>query len=362
MKLSHETERLRQHENAFGFLRLLFASLVIVSHIPQQATGDDRYEPLRAVFGTVSFGGLAVFGFFIISGYLIAGSAETKRSSLDYMVKRIARIYPAFIVASLVCIFVVAPLSGAPSVGLKQVITSVARIAFLQPPEVAGTFSGTHHPALNGSMWTISYEFRCYVLMLLFAAMGLLQARYVAPAIAAALLLIAALTPEHVFAAFDAGSLHPGLFVGRLKSAIQFTAMFFAGAAFYVFKEHVRLTHGGALIAAALLLVGLSGQLLAEIAIATAGGYLIFYIAQIGGHTWLSKINNKNDISYGIYLYAWPIGKLVMWYWPDLNLAVVVVATLMLSIVCGLASWFAIEKPVMQIIKTRARPALGLAR
>src|ERR1700722_9985256 len=84
--------------NNFSILRMLFATLVILSHSYELIDGNRSREMLTHIFGTISFGILAVDGFFIVSGYLITKSYLSS-APMNYLCKRILRIYPGFIIA-----------------------------------------------------------------------------------------------------------------------------------------------------------------------------------------------------------------------------------------------------------------------
>lgn len=197
MEIVNEPKRFGHHRNAFGFLRLMFASLVIVSHTPELVDGNRSRELLTQAFGTISFGELAVDGFFIISGLLISASYLASKSVWSYLLKRVARIYPAFIVAALICVLVCAPIGGATEGSLaSRVVHTIGRTIFLIKPYHYGAFAGLHYRDLDGAMWTIPYEFRCYLLIMLLGLAGLLDKGMLLGALSLACLVAAIFLPD----------------------------------------------------------------------------------------------------------------------------------------------------------------------
>jgi len=352
--------RFGYHDNGFGALRLLFASLVIASHAASLVDGDDHREILTRMFGgPLDLGGVAVIGFFVISGYLVTGSLFNSRTAAAYLVKRIARIYPAYLVAFALTILVVVPLAGAaPPTSPAEIAKRVFDALALQIPWVPGTFTGSHAMGLNGSMWTISYEFRCYLLLLLLGLAGVLRRRRLVLAMAAILLVLTIIFPTKPITEWvplHAGHLSRPLAyaLGEPHRNIRLIGAFLTGSCFYLYRDWLRFTPATIALAAMALVAGLMVRSVSVATTTMFGGFLVF--ATAARASWLYRINNENDISYGVYLYAWPITKLLNWWWAWMHPLAVGLLTLAAACVCGWASWLAIEKPVMTFVRRRAR-------
>ena len=356
MDVIEEPKRFGHHRNAFGFLRLTFASLVIASHTPELVDGSRTRELLTRCFGTISFGDLAVDGFFIISGLLISASFLSSKTVWDYLVKRVARIYPAFVIASLVCVLVVASIGGASEGSLlTRAIHTAARSLFLTKPYHYGAFAGSHYQDLDGSMWTIPYEFRCYLLVIVLGAAGVLENAAALTLLAFGSLIAATLLP------LDSGGwlnvhlhLHADAWLGDPIKAARLTGMFLAGAAFRLIQHRIPLRPAFMAVSGAALAASLFSALTVDIGIAIFGSYLIFGAAALGRGTFLEKINNKNDVSYGLYLYAYPIEKLLISFGFGGSLLLVGLLTWLGAVVLGCVSWFAIERPIMRLVRSPA--------
>jgi peptidoglycan/LPS O-acetylase OafA/YrhL len=341
--------------NTFGALRLLLASMVILAHVPELMDGDRHREPINMLFHNgLTAGSLAVDGFFLISGYLITKSWESEAGPA-YFLKRILRIYPAFVVCSLIILFAIGPLVGGEPVHGMQWLRAGWRMAALQGPISDGAFAHLKVPAVDASMWTIPYEFRCYLLT---AVLGLLGF-YRRPLLLLALVVgLFALT----FVPLPTVSDHLAEAVGKPVEDARLTAIFFLGACFRLFKTP--LTGWGAALAAVVLVPLMFVSQVAEIAFAVLGGYILFWVALKVRWEPLMRLNAKNDISYGVYLWAWPLSAMVLTYWPSISLPGLLVADFVLSALAGAISWFVIEKPAMSMrgkLGVGRRPALTTA-
>lgn len=337
--------KLSGRNNNFNFLRLLFALCVILDHSFELIDGDRHRELLTRLFHAMSLGEFAVDSFFILSGYLIVQSWEHKPVLLDFLKNRVLRIYPAFVVASLLSVLIVGPLGAKAALyfGHINALLVLKNILLLRPPETPPVFQGQPFPFVNGPMWTIAYEFRCYLLVALFGICGLLKRRW------AWLSLFIA-----VFVIFKIHSLREISFwgsyflFGELQYFYRFLPYFFIGGCYYLFRDKIAYKPIWLLISVAILLCCFCVGKGAEPALIFFWPYVLFYFAftQIDV---LERLKTSADVSYGIYLYGWPVQKLLLWYWPSFTPWSLFPIACLLAWPCGLLSWHIVERPFLRM-------------
>ena len=159
-------------------------------------------------------------------------------------------------------------------------------------------------------------------------------------------------------AALSGAHWHREAELGRPDLLVRFFGIYGVGALFYLFRDFIPIGSKGALLAAFLLLGCLFSPLLAQTGWTIFGAYLIFWVAFTLPVLGLSSLENKIDISYGLYLYAWPIQNLAIYVFRSINPWALCALTMLVASLLGLASWFAVERPALAILATPAsRPA-----
>jgi peptidoglycan/LPS O-acetylase OafA/YrhL len=341
----------KARKNNFGVLRLLFAAMVVVSHSPELLDGNRSREIMTRLFGTISFGEVGVHGFFIISGYLITKSFVESRSTASYLTKRFLRIFPGCLCSFAFCVLLVAPFVG----GRDSILTIpvVGQLLFqgltLGQPDVPGVFKGLPYPALNGAMWTIAYEFRCYLAAAFIGLLGLYTSRYRAVLL---VLLFALLTLNVTGVVHGRHIAHEDI-LGAPQQMVEFSGIFGMGSIYYLFRDKIPLTNLGALSAAVLLVSLLFSHALAGTAFTIFGGYIILWFAFKSRVLSLSRFDNKVDISYGLYLYAWPIQNLIVWNDRTIDPWLLCCMSIFGAGLLGYASWKLVEKPMLRFAYRR---------
>ncbi|RYG24178.1 acyltransferase [bacterium] len=350
---------LETRKNNFDFLRVALATLVLVSHakLSVATVADDvaTAGPLAVKF--LGGGRMALNWFFVISGFLIARSWLQSRSTWDYTKKRLLRIYPGFFVAMLVCVFVFGPLGGAR---MATYWTDPQTWSFFSPlifgplgtlPQV---FEKPGVPyETNTPLWSIRFELFCYALVILFGYLGALKNRVFT---LAAFVLATAVFTLHAYRIPSAWHISLPWF-DQIDDLPRLISFFLSGTVFYLYREKIPYSDALGLLSAVGFVVAY--KFFPTIGIPIFGTYLLFYIA-FNRRLRLYDFGKRGDISYGLYLYGFPIQQLLVYHFGDTlrqispaiaGRVVIVVLNLALTILVALASWHFVEKPFLKMKK-----------
>ena len=310
--------------NALNFVRLLLALEVVLWH--SYSLRGSSWLPERVETWLSS---IAVDGFFAISGFLITRAWLQRRSAGAYYRRRVRRILPGLLGCLLVTGLLVVPLANGgwstPTWAPSWIPATWAMVGFAGPSgvPVAGVW--------NGSLWSLGYEEACYALVALLGLASLWRGRTVVGLALAAWTLLLMLTV--------AGT---GMGAGALWQIPRCLLMFTCGAALWFMADRLRLSRAALAVCAGVVVASVALPIY-QVAAAPALAYLC-----IGGGIWLGRFPRvvlKNDISYGVYIYGFPLQQMLLVAGLG-GLAWAPFAAISLAIVVPMAwaSWVLVER------------------
>ena len=341
-----------ERRNNFDALRLVAAVSVIFSHSFLIAQGTQKHEWLILLTGNQSILGLCgVFVFFAISGYLVTQSFELTGDPWRFLAKRALRIFPGLFVATLLSAFVLAPFvtTLAPSAYFSraQPYHYILANSLLDPRvhELPGVMFVDNPVGLeiNGSMWTLRCEFLMYLMVLGLGALRLLT-------LPMALGLLALGIACLYFPALG--------FLGGWGWLLGFFA---AGMVLYKLRD-------GRIFDRRVALVALAGLVLSVplrqfiLLFPLFGCYLALWLA-LSPRLPVIPVARFGDLSYGLYIYGWPVEQAVIWlyggrasWWQVFATALPATAAL------AFLSWHLIESPALRLKPGARQPGAASPR
>ena len=327
--------------NNFNAIRLFLALLVIFDHSFPLAEGKD--DPLLVVSHLqLSFGEMAVCLFFFISGLLITASWFNSKSMSDYLRRRVLRIFPGYTVAMIITILIALLFATRPFDGLPLGLGNLVDFFYLGFSSCTGNWVFPNNPfphTANGSLWTINFEFTCYLVVAAIGMFGFFKKRFLILVLflgqfgyCAQVLLFKGVELVHTNRSF--------------AYAIFLTA-FLAGSCAWLWRDKIPVRSPIALLALCFLIGSIQFPPWFTLLVPLAAAYFILWIAYgfpVKSLAWC----NKTDLSYGTYLYAFPIQQILAFAGvrnPWLLFAVATPVTLAVAF----ASWTFIEKPFLRM-------------
>jgi peptidoglycan/LPS O-acetylase OafA/YrhL len=332
-------DRAVNRDNNIDLLRLILAILVLYGH-SFSLTRPGLIEPIGNLMGILSIHLISVNAFFVISGFLI--TASINRSNIFfYSISRLLRIYPALIVSIIVTI-----------IFFGLFITELRFSEFLEHPQTAkflrntilydtvvgllpSTLQGRPYEVINGSLWTLVVELRCYFIVGILGVLGILRDRLFGSITILALIFL-------MFS--DIGPNIP--LIHEKNNWLRVTAHFFAGALFWLNRDIIKLKKGFFTFSLLFyfLIKGTPNFLLLSLIPFT---YMVLFLGYY--KTVFNPTKYIGDISYGMYIYAFPVQQALGYYFPNINVYVHAIFSLLITSVLSKLSWDLIEKKAINM-------------
>lgn len=343
MKLSNFT---RGRDNNFNLIRIVAAFVVLIIHSFTVMKGAFDAAPFGESFRRTT-GVIAVDIFFIMSGFLVTASLLNRQDIIEFIWARVLRIFPALLMMLFLTVF-----------GLGIFFTSVPLFSYLTNAQtyiylikcttlifgaaynLPGVFDeNPYKNIVNVSLWTMPYEIRMYaILAIIWITLRIIKkirlkifelAIVIGTAVAGILLLA-----RHFY--FSAEDPFTRLFF-----------MFFSGAAFYVLKKYITLSHSFFwLLVIALVLSVLINKHIFFVVYTLTIAYVLFYIAYIPAG-YIRKYNMIGDYSYGVYIYAFPVQQSVAALVPGIPVVSMLMTSAFVTLLLAIFSWHFLEHRVL---------------
>ncbi|MEZ5484764.1 MAG: acyltransferase [Lysobacteraceae bacterium] len=319
-------------------MRHLAALGVIYGHCYALASNPEGVVDLiAAILPGYYAGSLAVYLFFAISGFLVTRSLIQRPGVMRYTRNRTLRVYPAYLACILLSVFLLGPALttltvdeyfGTPETWYylrKNLIPSA--FAWNLP----GVFEQNPLPdTVNGTLWSLGLEVRCYFYLGILAALTLVQRR-LAFTTAALLLLGASAWQWHIDDPDPLG-----------YRALMQTFLIAALAAHWLGQHRPRHLVFLALVLPTALL---SQTPLFGVAMTITLVYAVLWFAYtLPVSNWPPRL----DISYGLFLYGFPVQQTIMSIDPSLSPLGLLAWSLLATIPIAAASWLLIERPALR--------------
>lgn len=349
-------DTLKERDNNFTLLRLLAAMAVLYGHSYALSLGVGRGEDLISNFLIRYWGeslpSLAVDLFFVTSGFLVTASYLQRDSLFAFIEARALRIYPGLIVAVLFCVFVVGAFVTTDTAAAY--FSSPATWSYLRNNslllkgiqfDLPSVFASNPYPiSVNGSLWTLPVELWMYFWVAVIGSLSLLKCEKAFNATFVVLCLMYAQSSNNFF------------IVGEPRNA-QLALLFLLGGFFYVNRNKIPLGLFGLILLSTLVYLTNQYQFSGFLK-AVLFAYTVLLLA-LHPNLRLPSIDHWGDISYGLYIYAFPVQQSIAYLIPQVRPLSMIMLSAAITVVLAILSWRIVEKPALLLkgkIKIGRRP------
>lgn len=348
-------ERLDADANNFTAVRLLLATSVIYTHCFFMTSGVRNADDLSRFLGA-PISAYAVDGFFFLSGFLVYPSLLRLRSSVRFLTARFVRLWPGLALCVMLTVLAGAFFTtAAPGAYLggdtaRFILTNLSfTVASYQ---VTGVECGGEACVLNGSLWTLPWEVRCYLVLAILGALGLAK-----PVIMKRLILPLSLVGVLVWDVPQVQEVARGLVgdgaVYLISTFDRLWAAFAMGIGAYLFRHRIPLSWWGL---GALFLINLAAQAVG-LGLHMRSVLIGYAVLCWGLLTAERKVFAAKwpDYSYGMYIYGYPVMVLIYAFWPTSSHLALTLVTMAATVPLAALSWHLVERTSLDAYRRHRR-------
>lgn len=334
-------------ENNINLLRLFFALIVVISHcfeiagVPEPIVGKG--------FGIGSYGTLGVYGFFVISGFLITRSYKNCSSLTVFLWHRILRIFPGLIVAVTLTVLAMYCTQSKgfieylvlPSV--KDFFIGNAFLWNIGHNAIEGVLSINRFNVIDGPLWTLPIEIRMYLCVAIVGCLSILEDKKLFNILIVFSMLF--LTMDSLYVFILNGALEPS------KMQAAYPCLYFVMGSFF-FINRIRLVRVYFLICVVIAVVSVIVNIPLLVQVISLA-YCIYYLS-FKINLWRNLFNRIGDFSFGVYIYGFVVSQSVYFVCKTyFNYQITVLPLICFSLVIlfpiSMCSYFLIEKPALKL-------------
>lgn len=341
------SDTINRHSNNFDFLRLVGA-LSVIFFTTFGVMGAYMSDPIfRLTKGAFTSGTLGVIIFFIISGYLITMSWDKRRSITRFIWARFLRIVPALAALALFTVFIIGPLTTHQNLwdyftsrdtwGYFSIVT-----VFFPSYSLPGVF--THNPIskVNGALWSLPVESIMYMVILALGALGVIYKKSLVTlatlAVLGAYLFINLPTVHLILPIIPYNVLNP---LRLYSQALVYPLYFMIGSLYYLHGRKIKFDLRLVLLAAIAWLLSIWSFDMLLFTSLICIPYIVMGIA-FAGIPYVNMVGKKADISYGLYIFHYPVQQTLVNF-VNIDPLTLFVVTLLITVPLAWLSWRLIE-------------------
>ena len=328
--------------NGFDYLRIILATLVVISHVPMTTYGESSYGHQVQLSGFPRpFYALIVPMFFTLSGFLVAGSLARVKNMWEFCTLRVMRLVPALFFEVVLSALVIGPILT--DFSLREYFLDDKLFSYFLNIlgdihyELPGLFTTNPYPSrVNVQLWTIPSELKCYIFLVAIALFRINRNKNLFLGIT--ILLLGGYAIHEMI--YGMNLLEPAH--GQVKGLVFF---FICGVLVHQFRYEIfmdRKLFWSCCALSYVLLLFHGGSYLACFPVA----YATIFIGLTNFRK--SLLTKTGDYSYGLYLYGFPVQQAVIHLFPDYrDWWFTFPVSMMIGGICAFFSWHLVESKVL---------------